>query len=83
MLSKSIAIERSQFKNLSEIFVLIWGMMIAIPLPSLPKSGRLKIFVSLWALFCLHWYSAYTTSLYSNLTQMKSENEVCIVHLYY
>lgn len=73
---KSILIERKLYKNIIGILVLLWGMMITHPLPRLPKSGPLRFFIMVWALFCLHWYSAFTTKLYSNLTQMKHHNEV-------
>lgn len=72
----SVVIEKPFYKNFLDIYLLTWGMMIMVPLPTLPKSGRIKIFLSLWALFCLHWYSAYNSSLFSNLTQIKLENKV-------
>lgn len=81
---KSIVMERKIYKNLVEIFVLLYGMMITHPLPRLPKSRPLRFFILVWALFCLHWYSAFTTKLYSNLTQMRHHNEVIFLcnHMY-
>lgn len=78
-LSERSPIDRERFKNVIEIFAIMWGMMITIPLPRLPNSGRLRVLIVMWSMFCLHWYSAFTMKLYSNLTQMKYLNEVSFV----
>lgn len=78
MIARLAVTERDQFKNVIEVVMLLWGMMVSVPLPRPPKTGCIKVLIVMWAFFCLHWYSAFTTKLYSNLTQMKRRNQVTI-----
>lgn len=64
-------VDREYFIDSFENFAILWGMMIAIPPPRSPSSGKLRILFVMWSVYCLHWYSAYNTQLCSNVTQMK------------
>lgn len=60
--------ENQTFVRLHNILLAIARMMIGNCPPAFPKSTRLQIVIIMWSIFCLNWFSAYTTSLISMIT---------------
>lgn len=71
--------ERSKHQGLNDIALQMWIMMIGIPTKLNLRTSRERIIVFLWALLCLNWYTAYTTSLISRLTTATHHDKVCFI----
>lgn len=71
--------EHRSYQQLSEISFLLWNMKIGVNSTVTPRSTRMRIIIYLWALLCLNWNTAYTTSLVSMMTNPVYIEKVYVV----
>lgn len=68
--------DRPRRQRLNDIALHMWSMMIGISSKMKQPTSRERFIVFLWALLCLNWYTAYTTSLISRLTTSTHRDKV-------
>lgn len=67
-LGKFATSEYKIFVEPYDIVLTIARMMIGNSPSLCPRTIRLQIVIVLWSIFCLNWFSAYTTSLIAKIT---------------
>lgn len=65
-------------QGLNDIALQMWSMMIGISTKLKQRTSCERFIVFLWALLCLNWYTAYTTSLISRLTTPTHHDKVVV-----
>jgi len=83
LLGKSIKStqEYAMFRTIYGTSLSTWCTLVGSAPAIFPKTTRLRVFVFLWGLFSLHWYTAYTTCLISMLTTPQYQNPVSFYYL--
>jgi Bacterial extracellular solute-binding proteins, family 3 len=70
-------LETEVYTHLSGTFLVTWAILLGISLPRTARAIKLRAFVFLWAIFAIHWSTAYTTSLASTYATSYRNEEVC------
>jgi hypothetical protein len=68
--------ETEVYTHLPGTFLVTWSILLGISLPITARSVKLRAFIFLWAIFAIHWSTAYTTSLTSTYTTSQHGHEV-------
>ncbi|CAO1443385.1 unnamed protein product [Diamesa serratosioi] len=64
---KNNQMEHALYRSFSGAFFATYGVFMVNSTGS-ARTIRLRSFLIFWSLFCIHWYTAYTTSLVSLMT---------------
>lgn len=63
-----IKTERNYYKRLNEIFLILLSLLVYNAFGVAPTSIKIRMVIFAWALFCINWYAAYTSTLIRMLT---------------
>lgn len=66
----------SIFTSLPGILLVIYSITINNSIGKFPKSTRFRVFLFLYALFALHWTTAYSSNLISLMTSPKYTQQI-------